>query len=163
QDEYRLNVRQPGYLWLTTREDIAARQRGIVSRLHEWGQTDVEVLDGDDVRRRFGFVGPNVILARFRQGDGVVDPKALTYGLAAGLRRSVGALLGSGGAARASGGIGSGRSGVRLSGVGPDQSGVGGSNGAVLARRVGARSTPVGAPGRTVHGDPRSPSADRTD
>jgi sarcosine oxidase subunit beta len=83
QREYGLNVRQQGYLWLTTDEKVAARQRELVKRLHGWGQTDVEVLDGDEVRRRFGFVGPNVIRARFRQGDGFVDTKALTYGLAA--------------------------------------------------------------------------------
>jgi len=84
QRTYRLDVRQHGYLWLTTREEVATRQRDIVSRLTGWGQGDVEVLDGDEVRRRFPFVGTNVIQGRFRQADGFVDTKALTYGLASG-------------------------------------------------------------------------------
>jgi len=83
QRAYRLGVRQPGYLWLTAREDVATRQREIVTRLRGWGQGDVEVLDGEEVRRRFGFVGPDVIQGRFRHGDGFLDTKALTYGLAA--------------------------------------------------------------------------------
>src|SRR5438876_12147675 len=33
QRAYRLGVRQPGYLWLTAREDVATRQREIVTRL----------------------------------------------------------------------------------------------------------------------------------
>src|SRR6266567_5072339 len=66
QRRYRLDLRQPGYLWLTTSEETAARQRHLVARLHGWGQTDVELLDGDEARRRFPFVGPNVLQARFR-------------------------------------------------------------------------------------------------
>ncbi len=84
QRRYRLDLRQPGYLWLTTSEETAARQRHLVARLHGWGQTDVELLDGDEARRRFPFVGPNVLQARFRQGDGFLETKALTYGLAVG-------------------------------------------------------------------------------
>jgi sarcosine oxidase subunit beta len=84
QREHPLGVRQQGYLWLATTEGTAARQRGLVDRLHGWGQTDVEVLDGDEVRRRFPYVGPEVVQARFRAGDGFVDTKRLTYGLAVG-------------------------------------------------------------------------------
>lgn len=76
-------VRQQGYLWLTAEEDGVARQRRLVARQHRWGQTDIEALDGDETRRRFPFVGPNVRGARFRQGDGFLDPVALARGLAA--------------------------------------------------------------------------------
>jgi sarcosine oxidase subunit beta len=82
QREYRLEVRQPGYLWLVTEEESAVRQRRHVSQLHAWGQTDVEVLDGDEVRARFPFVGPNVVQGRFRAGDGFLDTKQLTFGMA---------------------------------------------------------------------------------
>ena len=75
-------VRQHGYLFATTSPERAAWQRTLVERQHGWGLTDVEVLDGDEVRRRFPYVAPDVIQARFRAGDGFLDPKELTLGLA---------------------------------------------------------------------------------
>ena len=58
QREYDPAVRQQGYLWLTTEAGMAAQQRELVAMQHGWGQTDVELLDGDEVRRRFPYVGP---------------------------------------------------------------------------------------------------------
>jgi sarcosine oxidase subunit beta len=83
QREYDPALRQQGYLWLTTDAAMAAVQRDLVAMQHGWGQTDVELLDGDEVRRRFPYVGPEVIQARFRAGDGLLDQKALTLGLVA--------------------------------------------------------------------------------
>jgi sarcosine oxidase subunit beta len=82
QRVHSLGVRQQGYLWLTTDEAMADAQRALVRRLADWGQTDVEVLSGDEARRRFPFVGPDVVQARFRGGDGFLDTKQLTFGLA---------------------------------------------------------------------------------
>jgi sarcosine oxidase subunit beta len=84
QRRYDPAVRQQGYLWLTTEPAQAASQRRLVEQQHRWGQTDIELLDGDEVRRRFPYVDPGVIQARFRQGDGFLDPKQLTLGLVAG-------------------------------------------------------------------------------
>ncbi len=81
QDRYDLRVRQQGYLWLTIDERTAERQRGLVARLHEWGQGDVELLTGDEVRRRFPYVDENVVQARWRGGDGFLDTTQLTFGL----------------------------------------------------------------------------------
>ena len=81
QGEYRLGLRQQGYLWLATEPETAERQRRVVAQLHEWGQTDVELMGADDARHRFPFVGPDVIQARFRAGDGFLDTKQLTFGL----------------------------------------------------------------------------------
>ena len=89
QREYDLEVRQRGYLWLTTGEATAAKQRALVEQLHGWGQTDVETLHGDDVRSRWPWVAPEVIQARWRADDGFLDTKALTFGLAAGARADV--------------------------------------------------------------------------
>lgn len=83
QREYDPGLRQQGYLWLTTDPAMAATQRDLVAMQHGWGQTDVELLDGDEVRRRFPYIGPEVIQARFRAGDGLIDQKALTLGLVA--------------------------------------------------------------------------------
>ncbi len=82
QDDYDLGVRQQGYLWLTTREDRVERQRRLVGQQHGWGLTDVELLSGDEVRRRFPYVGPGVIQGRFRAADGFLDTVQLTLGLA---------------------------------------------------------------------------------
>jgi sarcosine oxidase subunit beta len=82
QREHDPAVRQQGYLFATTSEERAGRQRALVDRQHDWGLTDVEVLEGREVRRRFPFVAPEVIQARFRADDGFLDPKALTLGLA---------------------------------------------------------------------------------
>jgi sarcosine oxidase subunit beta len=49
---------------------------------HAWGQRDIELLDGDEARRRFSYVGASVLQARFRQDDGFLDPVQLTLGLA---------------------------------------------------------------------------------
>jgi sarcosine oxidase subunit beta len=84
QNTYPLGVQQPGYLCLATSPEIAARQRAAVERLHGWGQTDVELLSGDETRERFPGVGDNVVQSRFRAEDGFLDTKQLTFGLAHG-------------------------------------------------------------------------------
>jgi sarcosine oxidase subunit beta len=76
-------VRQQGYLWATTSEERAGWQRALVERQHAWGLADVEVLPGEEARRRFPFLAPEVVQARFRAGDGFLDPRAVTLGLAA--------------------------------------------------------------------------------
>lgn len=84
QREYDPGVRQEGYLWLTTTEEGAERQRRLVASQRAWGLDDVELLPGEDARREFPYVAADVVQARFRRGDGVLDPKQLALGLAAG-------------------------------------------------------------------------------
>ena len=92
QRQYDPHVRERGYLWLATSEETAMRQRALVERLHTWGQTDVEVVDGDAVRDRWNWVSPEVRQARWRAADGFLDTKELTFGLAEG--SGAGVLLG---------------------------------------------------------------------
>ncbi len=77
-----LRLERNGYLWCTTSEAGARRQAEIVERQRAWGLHDVELLEGDAVRRRFPYISPEVVQARFRQGDGWLDPRRLTFGLA---------------------------------------------------------------------------------
>jgi sarcosine oxidase subunit beta len=84
QREYDPGVVERGYLWLTTDRERAARQRELVARLHAWGQTDVEIVSGGEVRRRWPWVSPDVVQARWRARDGFLDTKRLTFGLVAG-------------------------------------------------------------------------------
>lgn len=83
QAEYSLDIRQQGYLWVTTDEERASRARELVELQHSWGQTDIEVIEADEIRARWPYVTGDAVLARFRAGDGFLDPKALTMGLAA--------------------------------------------------------------------------------
>jgi sarcosine oxidase subunit beta len=89
QTDYDADVRKHGYLWLTTSERRATEQRSLVTSQHEWGQVDIEVLNGDDVRARWPFVDSNVVQARWRADDGFLDPKQVTMGFAAGAEASV--------------------------------------------------------------------------
>ena len=77
-----IGLRQQGYLWVTTRSDGVDRHLERVGRQRAGGLDDVELLSGDEARRRFGFLSPDVVSARFRQRDGWLDPKRLTVGFA---------------------------------------------------------------------------------
>lgn len=79
---YDLRMRKQGYLFVTTDPSVAQRQRERVARQREWGARDVELLTGNEVRYRFPYVTEAVISARYRSGDGFLDPVRLTYGYA---------------------------------------------------------------------------------
>ncbi|HEY3763523.1 MAG TPA: FAD-dependent oxidoreductase [Gaiellales bacterium] len=89
QSRYGAGVRAQGYLWLTTSTERAAEQRKLVAMQHGWGVTDIELLPGDEVRRRFPYIAPAVVQARYRAGDGFIDTRAVTMGLAAASGASV--------------------------------------------------------------------------
>lgn len=74
-------VRPHGYLWVTTEEARAAEQRRLVEAQRAWGLDDVELLDGDEARRRFPYLAPEVLQARFRQADGLLDPRRLALAM----------------------------------------------------------------------------------
>jgi sarcosine oxidase subunit beta len=83
QTHYDPRMQRQGYLWCTTDAARAGWQRDLVLKQHTWGQSDIEHLDGDEVRRRFPYVSPDVVAARYREGDGFLDPKEITLGFAA--------------------------------------------------------------------------------
>ena len=77
---YDLGLRQQGYLWLTTRDETVRRQRELVAQQRAWGLDDVEWLEGDEARRRFPYLAPDVLGARYRSGDGWLEPRRLLMG-----------------------------------------------------------------------------------
>ncbi len=81
-DDYDLRLRRQGYLFCATSDAGAERQRGFANALHGWGVGDVELLTGDEARYRFPYLGPDVLQARYRAGDGWLDPVRLTMGYA---------------------------------------------------------------------------------
>lgn len=81
---YDVNVHQQGYLFLTAADDGPEMLKKRVRRQHACGLSDVQYLDGDEVRRQFPFVGPSVLGATFRLRDGWLSAHELTYGYAKG-------------------------------------------------------------------------------
>ncbi len=77
-------LRRQGYLWLTRDPQVADRQRELVDRQRGWGIDGLELLSGDQARERFPWLSPAVLQARFRAADGLIDPRPITMGLAAG-------------------------------------------------------------------------------
>jgi sarcosine oxidase subunit beta len=80
--DYDLGLRPRGYLFCAREPATVDRQRALVERQRGFGLDDVELLDGEEVRRRFPHVGPDVLGARFRAGDGFIDQVALAWGYA---------------------------------------------------------------------------------
>src|SRR5690242_13536799 len=81
-DGYDLSLRKQGYLFCATTEAGVQHQRHFVQALHGWGVPDVELLAGDEARYRFPYLSDHIVQARFRNGDGWLDPKRLTFGYA---------------------------------------------------------------------------------
>ncbi len=88
--DHDLGLTTQGYLWIASDAAGALRQRQRVERQRAWGLDDVELIEQPELRRRFPYLAPDVIQARYRAGDGWLDPRRLTLGLA---RASAAALL----------------------------------------------------------------------
>jgi sarcosine oxidase, subunit beta len=63
-------------------DEGALAQRDLVAAQRGWGLDDVELLDGAEARRRFSFLAGDIVNARFRQGDGWLEPRRLALELA---------------------------------------------------------------------------------
>jgi sarcosine oxidase subunit beta len=74
-------VRKQGYLWLARSAETAARQRQLVERQRGWGVDGVELLAGDRARLRWPWLSDDVVQVRFRQDDGLIEPKRIAMGL----------------------------------------------------------------------------------
>lgn len=79
-----IDIQQQGYLFLTAAREGAELLRKRVQQQHSIGLSDVELLNGDETRQRFPFVGPSVLAATFRAKDGWLSAHELTYGFAKG-------------------------------------------------------------------------------
>lgn len=84
QREHGAGLRQQGYLWVTTTEEGIERQHRLVDAQRSWGLADVELMADEDLHGAFPFLDHQTRQARFRQADGLIDPKSIALGLAAG-------------------------------------------------------------------------------
>ena len=78
-----LELRRQGYLFVATTQAGAAAQAELVARQREWGLDDVELMSGEEARRRFPYLAEGLCGARFRQRDGWLNPRRLSQALAA--------------------------------------------------------------------------------
>jgi sarcosine oxidase subunit beta len=78
--DYDIGIHQQGYLFLTTQCDGLKNLRQRVEGHHRLGLTDVELLDGDQVRRRFPYLSQNVTAGTFRQRDGWLSAHEAAHG-----------------------------------------------------------------------------------
>ncbi len=82
QQRADLGVKHQGYLFVTRTEAGARKQHELIEAQQKWGLTDVELLAGAEARRRFPYLAGDVVSARFRQGDGWLEPRRLALELA---------------------------------------------------------------------------------
>lgn len=93
---YEIGMVRRGYLFCAFSAEAATRQRALVELQRSFGLDDVEILSGDEARARFPYLSPDVLQARFRQGDGTLDQVRLAYAYAfaasggAGVERAAG-------------------------------------------------------------------------
>ena len=76
-----LAVKQRGYLFCAFMPAQAEQLAADVRRLHEIGQRQIEYLNADEVRYRFGWLGDKVIAAKWDPIAGWLDSNALIYSL----------------------------------------------------------------------------------
>lgn len=77
-----IGLRHQGYVFVTRTEAGARAQEAMVRDQRSWGLNDVELLSGEEARRRFPYLAPQIVNARFRQGDGWLDPRRLALEIA---------------------------------------------------------------------------------
>ncbi len=79
-----INLRQQGYLYVTTDPQQAETYGKMVEAQHKAGLTDIELLSGDEARVRFPYLSPQVVAARYRAGDGWLSVHEMLYAFAKG-------------------------------------------------------------------------------
>ncbi len=77
QQRVDLGLRHQGYLFVARSQEGARAQEELVAAQRGWGLDDVELLDGVSARRRFPYLADDIVNARFRQGDGWLEPRRL--------------------------------------------------------------------------------------
>jgi sarcosine oxidase subunit beta len=82
QTRVDIGLRHQGYLFVARTPEGARTQAELVTAQRGWGLSDVELMDGSDARGRFPYLARDIVNARFRQGDGWLEPRRLALELA---------------------------------------------------------------------------------
>ncbi len=81
---YDIGLHQRGYLFPAVEEEWAKELRERVDIQHRLGLGDVEYITGDEARKRFPYLAPEVIAVTYRARDGWMSSHEATYGFAKG-------------------------------------------------------------------------------
>ena len=84
---YDIGFHQQGYLFVTSDEAAAARQRQRVAFQRSHGLEDVEYLESEDLHRRFPYLAKQALAATFRQRDGWISAHEALLGFRQAARR----------------------------------------------------------------------------
>jgi sarcosine oxidase subunit beta len=82
--DYRISIKQQGYLFLTDNADTVDDLKENVAQQHKLGVSDSEFIERKEILKRFPFVVPTVLAATFRQRDGWLSCHETTQGFAKG-------------------------------------------------------------------------------
>lgn len=85
---YTIGLRQQGWLFATTDPSGPERFRSWVEGQRRLGITGTELWTGEEARRRFPWLSPDVTAATFRARDGWLSPHEVVYGYARASRAS---------------------------------------------------------------------------
>lgn len=81
---YDINLTQQGYLFITADPQKIEMMKEAVQQYHALGVTDSELLNGEEVRRKFPWISDRVVAAVFRQKDGWFSAHEATQGFVKG-------------------------------------------------------------------------------
>ena len=81
-----IGLRRQGYLYITGDPQRVERYEKLVEVQSAAGLNDVDLLSGEEARTRFHYLGPRVVAARYRAGDGWLSVHELLHGFAKGSR-----------------------------------------------------------------------------
>lgn len=84
-----IGLRQQGYLFLTAEAEGARQFEHLVERQHHFCLQGVQLLDGNEVRRRFPWVDRTVVAGRFNQRDGWLAVHELLWGFIKGSQATI--------------------------------------------------------------------------
>lgn len=84
-----VGARTRGYLFCGFTEKQAAKLRADVDHLHSIGLTHAQYLDHDEVQKQFGWLGKNLIAAKYDPKAGWLDSYALVMALASTARNAI--------------------------------------------------------------------------
>ena len=82
--DYSISIKQQGYLFLTDNPETVDDLSENIAQQHKLGVTDSELLERQEILKRFPFVSASVLAATFRQRDGWLSCHETTQGFAKG-------------------------------------------------------------------------------
>jgi len=84
QPDIDIGITQRGYLFVTDDQNMVPDLEKAYNRYNELGVPGSELIQGDDLHKRFPYLSPDAIAATFNNRDGWISTHETTYGFAKG-------------------------------------------------------------------------------